>query len=253
MSQNGAPTTVLLHGWGSHSDIWEPVMPAIGRQLSATCVDLPGHGSFRDFAADWTLENVSRELLTRLPDGPFWCIGWSLGAQLALALARQVPARIKGLVLVSATPRFVAAADWPHGMASPVLQGFYEDLASEPQRTLERFASLQLGKQVQRERLRLIRELMFRHPLPDQASLAGGLAVLRDTDWRPVLNEINQPALVLYGDRDRLVPPAASESLAAALPRGRARCIEGAAHMPFLTHESQWSQAVLEFIGEFES
>lgn len=252
--QNSRTPTVMLHGWGSHAGIWQPVLPAISGELDVTCADLPGHGSFRDFSSPWTLQNVATELLKRLPSTPAWWVGWSLGGQIALSIARHAPARVKGLVLVSVSPRFVSGGDWPHGMAPETLQAFHDDLSREPLGTLERFASLQLGSQVERERLRTIRDLLlFRQLPPDPDSLAGGLNVLRDTDWRPVLSEIAQPTLVIYGDRDRLVPAAAGEALAAALPRARTRCIEGAAHMPFLTHEKQWAQALLEFIGESES
>ncbi len=62
-----------------------------------------------------------------------------------------------------------------------------------------------------------------------------GLAILEQTDLRPILPTLDIPALIIHGGRDRLVPPAAGAYLAAALPRARLRELPHAGHAPFLS------------------
>ncbi len=39
-----APDLVLLHGWGLHSVVWDPVVPALLQHFQVTVIDLPGMG-----------------------------------------------------------------------------------------------------------------------------------------------------------------------------------------------------------------
>ena len=39
-------------------------------------------------------------------------VGWSMGGSFALDLALEFPEKVKGLVLVAATPRMMEAANW---------------------------------------------------------------------------------------------------------------------------------------------
>jgi pimeloyl-ACP methyl ester carboxylesterase len=80
--------------------------------------------------------------------------------------------------------------------------------------------------------------------------LAAGLAVLAGADLRGELSKVKQPALVLHGAHDRIVPPAAARRLAAALPNARFRLLRACAHAPFLSQPSRVAQALREFFDE---
>ena len=57
-----------------------------------------------------------------------------------------------------------------------------------------------------------------------------------------------QPSLVISGSRDTLAPPAAGRWLADRLPDARFASIEGAAHVPFLSHPDPFMAALESFL-----
>ena len=112
-------------------------------------------------------------------------------------------------------------------------------------------ASLQMrGSDQEREVLALLRDDLFSRGEPDLGALQSGLDILRDSDLRGALPEIGQPALVLAGERDTLIPHQATKYLAERLANGRLATIKGAAHAPFLSHTDEFVRHLLDFMGE---
>lgn len=240
------PELVLVHGWGLHGGIWAQLPQRLARRFRVTVVDLPGHGRSPP-AARMDLEGIA-DALAALAEAPAQWLGWSLGGMLALALARRHPQRVRALVLVGTTPRFVQGPDWAHGMAGEVFAEFARGLEQDYRATLLRFLSLQAGGgEAGRAVIRQLRSAMFRHGAPQPAALRAGLAILRDTDLRAALPAIGVPALVLHGSHDRLTPPAAGAYLAAELPDARCQVFGGAGHAPFLTEPEAFAAAIEAF------
>ena len=106
------------------------------------------------------------------------------------------------------------------------------------------------GSEHERALLAELRGLLFSRGKPDQATLHGGLEILCDTDMRAGLGDIAQAALVIAGERDTLTPAAASAYLAQAMPNARLAEIQGAAHVPFLSHSDLFVKHVTEFMNE---
>ena len=99
----------------------------------------------------------------------------------------------------------------------------------------------------QKALLQQLRQTLLAAPVPSGDALAGGLAILRDTDLREELRHLTQPALVLHGALDTLTPPAAGAWLAATLPRVRHIELARAAHAPHLSHAEEVAAAVGRF------
>lgn len=249
--QSGAGADiVLIHGWGLHGGIFSSLVEQLAGEFRVTRVDLPGHGRSSAVDHHFDLGNTA-DLLAKLVGKPAIWLGWSLGALVALTLASRYPAAVKALVLVSATPRFVSSDDWSHAMAPETLAGFASDLSKDYQATLDRFLSLQIGKERNsRELIRRLREQVLQHGEPDPLVLAAGLDILRDADLRPQLAAIKQPALVVNGGRDRLTPPAAGEYLARHLANGQYLLFENAGHAAFLSHQQEFTTRLKEFLHE---
>lgn len=228
------PALVLLHGWGAHAGVWGELALRLGADVSVQAPDLPGHGTAPALAtAD------AGELIDQLAAAaPVRCMvaGWSLGAQLALAWAHRHPQQVAGLVLLAATPRFVGATDWPHGMAAADFARFAASLEHDPAGTLRRFRLLQTqGDAHAREVLRRFDAALAERPMPAPQALKQTLDWLRITDLRNNLPGIGQPVLVLHGAEDRLAPAAAAEFLTARLPQARLELLDGVAHVPFVS------------------
>jgi pimeloyl-[acyl-carrier protein] methyl ester esterase len=235
-------------------------------------VGLPGHGYSKGKDAGWvercdthrlqhsahdgyrSAQPILRDIVDALSaqfDEPLTVCGWSLGGQIALRWAQRYPEQVRRLVLVASTPCFARRADWPCAMPAGTLAEFGEALQLDYAQTLRRFLALQVrGSEQERELLATLRGTLFSHGEPDLGALQLGLEILRDCDLRSILPDIRQPALVIAGERDTLTPLQASEYLASHLAGARLATIRGAAHAPFLSHQAEFSEHVMNFLNE---
>jgi len=241
---------VLLHGWGMNAAVWEGLPTSLTAGWQLCRIELPGHGASpfeprHDSCAAW-----ADACLESAPERAVW-IGWSLGGLIALEAALRAPERISALILLTATPRFVRAPAWAAAMEAKVLAQFHDGLLADPAGTLLRFLALQVrGSEGARDSLRTLRRELAQHPAPVPAALALGLDLLRDTDLRQGVAALACPTLWLFGQRDTLVPAAASEGIACLLPQARRQVIAGAAHAPFLSHPEETGEAIVRFLRE---
>lgn len=239
---------VLLHGWAMHGGIFAPLVAPLSRHFELHLVDLPGHGHSRGSTLSIDPAACAAALVQQLPRAPW--LGWSLGGLVAMhaALADQSP--VTGLIAVAASPRFVAARDWPHGVDASVFARFGDGLANDYRATVDRFLALEAqGSDHMREELRLLRELVYARGEPDPRVLVDGLAVLENEDLRAGLDRLPVPSLWIAGRRDRLVTWQAMQAAAALCPAGGFACIAGGGHAPFLTHADAVAAAVVDFVG----
>ena len=244
------PPLVLLHGWAMHSGAWGPLPPRLARRYRVHAVDLPGHGHSAPLPA-FTLDGVVAALEAAFAPSaqPLTVVGWSLGGLIAMRWALAQPACVTRLVLIAATPRFVAREDWPHALSAETLARFGDELHVAWKPTVERFLALQVhGSEHGRATLALMREQLFARGEPSPGMLAGALAVLAGTDLRRDLAALAQPTLVVAGSRDTLILPGAGAWLAEHLPDAKCVSISGAGHAPFLSHPEAFAAAVEAFL-----
>jgi pimeloyl-[acyl-carrier protein] methyl ester esterase len=242
----GAPL-VLLHGWAMHAGIFAPLVQRLEVDFELHLVDLPGHGRSRDAALPLTLAGAADAVRAVVPARALW-LGWSLGGLVALHAAATAPAAVRGLAMVAANPRFVAAADWPHGMPAAVFHGFAADLQRDYRGTLDRFLMLEAqGSAHMREELRLLRAEAFAHGEPPTAALCDGLELLESTDLRAALPTLPMPTLWIAGRRDRLVSPDAMRAARDATSEGVFELVASGGHAPFLTQPDDVAVAIRRF------
>lgn len=244
-STGAGPDLFLVHGWGMNAAVWDGLRDHLRADYRVTCVDLPGHGRSTTAGA-FDLDSATTALLAAAPARATW-IAWSLGGMLALRAASRAPDRFAGLALVTTSPRFVQAPDWPHAVESSVLEQFLDGLQEDFRATLNRFLALQVrGSEAAGPTLRELRERLFAHGDPDPVALASGLAVLRDTDLRTGLSRLPVPLHFIMGERDTLMPARAVTQL----PGITVDVIEGAGHAPFLSHPRAFLDALLPFLQQ---
>lgn len=243
---------VLLHGWGMHGGVWSDVRDQLSREYCVHVVDLPGMGYSKPIAP-YDLPHLADALAIELP-GNATVIGWSLGGQIAIRLALDHPRQVGRLALVGSTPRFVTAEDWQAAVAPEVFRQFASQVASDYHETMTRFLGLQaFGGEASRTLLRELKERFFARPAPHTAVLQDALDILLDTDLRTQLPRLEQPVLLIHGNRDTLAPADASRWMATQLPNARLHVIEGASHAPFLSHPDTFMQTLQAFLKETHS
>ena len=108
------PPLVLLHGWGWHSGIWEPIAPYLSQYYQLFLIDLPGCGQspliFQD-DKDYTCENLAAAFFEVVPAEATW-LGWSLGGMLAWWIAIHFPRKVTRLITVATSPKFLSEKEW---------------------------------------------------------------------------------------------------------------------------------------------
>jgi len=240
------PHLLLLHGWAMHGGIFAPLLPHLQRHFKVRCIDLPGHGSQQRSTVPLEFSPFWQSLLPTLGQ-PVYVLGWSLGGLFALHGALAFPVYVKGLIVLNASPSFVARPDWPQGMPAAVFRQFAADLAQDYDGTLRRFFMLEAqGSEQLRADLRRLQANAFEFGRPDPEVLRQGLYLLESTDLRAQLPQLHVPSLWLGGRRDRLVNPAAMKA-AAEMAGGDFQCDEHGGHAPFLTHPEAAADAIRMF------
>ncbi|QFU74256.1 malonyl-[acyl-carrier protein] O-methyltransferase BioC [Halioglobus maricola] len=199
---------VLLHGWGANREVWRPLLAYLRSWANVTLLDLPGLAPDCD-GLQPELDALLDSILEATPQRAVY-LGWSLGGQLALALAERAENRVEAVITLCSNPRFVADENWP-GMAAPELAEFQAACAADPRRTLRRFDSLQVaGALVPRP---LLRALQASRPAETSDALGTGLSWLATLDQRIVLSGLQIPHLHLLAANDQLHPPGLAEAL----------------------------------------
>ena len=236
---------VFLPGWCLGRGPLNAAVDALQGQI----FDLPGYGAaplIADFYA------AADTIAARLQPGATLC-GWSLGAQLALAVAARAPEKVGKLLLVAGTASFVQRDGWPHAMPPEMLAefaaGIAAGIAADVEAMLPRFVGGfnrgdARGKEVTRQLLDLA------DPRPPAATLAAGLAWLRDVDLRPVAPQVKAPTLLIHGANDPLMPLAAADALAALIPGAQLAVFAECAHAPFLPRPDDFLARAQAFLNE---
>lgn len=179
-------------------------------------------------------------------------IASSWGGAVALELAASQPERVARLVLAAPASPFFR----PNG---------YQRLLMR--RPLARCAA-GLLRRVPRRWYQAGLRRMWAAPRPlDPAVVRGYLQPLRSPelsrvlpgfvaewrrDWRALagrLAGVRQPTLLIWGDRDRVVPLACAEPLRAALPHAHLHVLRGAGHLSFEEQPRRFNRAVLDFLA----
>ena len=206
--------------------------------------DLPGYGNaplITDFYA------AADDIALRLETGTT-LIGWSLGAQLAIAIAARAPEKVGKLVLIAGTTSFIQRAGWPHAMPPEVLAEFTTGVAADIEAMLPRFVG-GFNRGDTRAKAVTLELLKLADPRPPSITLATGLNWLRDVDLRPLAPQIKAPTLLMHGANDPLMPLAAAEALAALIPGAELAVFAECAHAPFLSQPEAFNARLSTFIN----
>ena len=232
---------VFLPGWCVGRG---PELAAVDA-LKGIFLDLPGYRDsplIADFYA--AADNIAARLQLRTH-----LCGWSLGAQMALAIAARAPEKVGKLVLIAGTVSFVQRAGWPHAMPPEMLAEFAANVATDIEAILPRFVGgFNRGDARAKEVTRILLDLA--DPLPPAATLATGLGWLRDVDLRPLAPLVTAPTLLVHGANDPLMPLAAAEALAALIPGARLATFADCAHAPFISRPEEFLERVQAFLNE---
>lgn len=247
---------VLLHGTSSSLHTWDGWVAALAGERRVIRVDLPGFGLTGPTPdGDYTIASYVRfmgELLARL--GIEHCVlaGNSFGGQVAWETALALsPSRVVKLVLVDAAGyplepesmpvafhvaqvpllRDLMQVTLPRGMVESSLRNVYGDPSRVTPALVDRYFAL-----TTREGNREALVQRFR-----QAPHGPGHERIR---------ELRVPTLILWGERDRLIPPSHAERFHRDIAGSRLVVLPGLGHTPHEEDPAASVAAVQRFLAE---
>lgn len=228
--------------------MWRPLLPGLRPWADITLLDLPGCAPGNAGAGTPALSQLLAGIFDASPEQAVY-VGWSLGGQLAMALASQASQRVAGLVTICSNPSFVASEDWP-GVDAAVFGEFRDAIHADPQGALRRFDSLQAAGSLRpRQMLRLLQRLG--RPAGTR-ELAAGLGWLEALDLRETLSRLVQPQLHVLAQKDALVPAAVSGFIEARLTgaaRAEVKVMQQTSHLAPLEAPVELAREIHGFLG----
>ncbi len=230
-----APAIILIHGFGSSLLTWDAWADRLEGSYRVVRFDLPGFGlTGVDPTGDYSdtrAGQIIAGLMDRLGLRRATIAGSSLGGRVAWVFAAEHPERVDKLILIS-----------PDGFASPGLEyGKKPDVPLMmrplpyvlPRPMLRASLAPAYGdpKHLTEDRVRVYYDMMLapgvRRAVIDRMA--------QDVRQDPVarLRTIKAPTLLLWGERDGMIPFANAADYAAALPDATVAALPGLGHVPF--------------------
>ena len=258
------PVILLIHGMAGSSRTWLEVMRLLARDYTVIAPDLLGHGESAKPIADYSLGAYAsglRDLLVgALGIESATLVGQSLGGGVAMQLAYQHPELCERLVLVGSGGLGREVSPVLRAMALPGADYLMPVL-------FPRFAR-RAGERV----------IAFFHDrgvrAPHIAEVWSAYASLTETPnrhafvrtVRAVIDPGGQtvsardrlylaeavPTLIVWGDRDDIIPVAHAHAAHELLPGSRLEIFEGAGHFLHVEQPLRFADLLRDFVGHSE-
>lgn len=233
-----APAVILLHGLGASLHTWEPWAQALSASQRVIRYDLPGFGLTGPDPTGTYTDARGLQVLVALMDKlgleRASLIGNSMGGRLAWAFAAKHPARVAKLVLISpdgfespgyaygkaaTVPAVVKLMQYtlPKSMLRMSLAPAYADPARLSDAAVSRYYDLLLGPKVRGAMIARMEQTILEHPEP----------------W---LRAIKAPTLLVWGDKDAMIPISNAADYLRAIPGSELAQLPGLGHVP---HEEE--------------
>jgi pimeloyl-ACP methyl ester carboxylesterase len=246
-----APAVVLIHGFGSSLQTWDGWVSGLARAHRVIRFDLPGNGLSPPDPAGTYTDDRSIELLIALMDRMdirrATVVGHSIGGRIAWTFAARHPMRVDRLVLVA--PDGFASPGFGYGKAPevPALFGIMRYVLPKPLLRMNLEPAYADSRHVAPALVDRYHDLI-RAPGARQAML-DRLRQTVLTEPVPILSTIPAPTLLLWGERDALIPFANAADYLAALPDARLASFPTAGHLPQEEAATESLGALLGFLG----
>src|SRR4051812_44235144 len=257
-SGDGDPV-LLVHGLGGQWQNWLENIPRLAESRRVVAMDLPGFGLTPepDDDDDVTITRYGRwvnALADRLELAKVDLVGNSMGGYIAAEVAIQFPERVSRLVLVSA-----AGISSAEVLEAPIL-------------TIGRMAAALAANSVSRYRYLAARPitrhlslaLVARHPRLLKADLAyegffkgagkpgfdDALRASLDYDFRDRLSDVKVPTLIVWGERDSIIPTRDADEFERLIEDSRKVVMKDCGHIPMAERPQSFNDLLVEFLDE---
>ena len=241
---------VMLHGLGASLHTWEPWAQALARDFRVIRFDMPGAGlSPPDSSNDYSDGRMIALLLALMRDRQLESIdliGHSMGGRIAWRFAADQPDRLRRLILVAPdgfaspgfeyntppeVPLFMEAMRYflPEFMFAANVEASYANPGRLTDQTLQRYYDLVLAPGNRAALLERTRQTRLLPPAP-------------------ILATIMAHTLLIWGERDLMIPFSNADDYLAHLPNAGLVSYPGLGHVPHEEAPNKVLPAVVAFL-----
>lgn len=243
-------TLLLLTGIGYATWAWQRQLPEFSRRYRTVAFDSRGVGRSDKPDERYTIELCAEDALAVLDavgSRPAHVLGFSMGGYVALTLALRHPDAVRSLVLVA------TSCGGPDSLGVPeaTLEAWGEAAHLSPEEFARRTMPLAFAPgwaTAHPEEFEAALAARLAHPTPAFAWRRQFVACAEFLAEGIDAESIRQPALVLHGTLDRIVPLENSFLLARRLPRAELAILEEAGHLALLERPADVNRRILEFL-----
>ncbi|MBC7657256.1 MAG: alpha/beta hydrolase [Frankiaceae bacterium] len=248
---------LLLHGTSSSLHTWEPWAKVLREKHRVISVDLPGYGLTGPFPdGDYRLAHYTRfigELLDRLDVRHAVVAGNSFGGQVAIELALATPARVDKLILVDALAYPRDSTSVPIGFRIAQMPGLnFLMQYMLPRRIVEDSVRNVMGDPSKVTPALVDRYFAMTVRAGNRASLPARFTFLPTERSAARIVRISKPTLILWGGRDRLIPPNNADRLHRDIAGSQLLVFPALGHVPQEEDPVGTVAAALRFLGPAE-
>ncbi len=241
---------VLLHGFPFDLRIWNAQLDSLSNRFRVIAPDFPGFGRSpvaRPFSIV-SLADEIRQLLIQIDALPCVLGGLSMGGYVALAFESQYPGDLLGLMLIDTR----AEADSPEGRQNR--NKMIELVRASGSRAIaDQMLPKLLADTADQRRPGIVANLrQIMEACPAQ-TIQDALTAMRDRDdYRPRLQSIRVPTLLVAGEEDGLTPPSLAKETASRIPCSHVAIIPESGHMTPMEQPALLSEAIGRFLAAIE-
>lgn len=240
---DAATPVVLVHGFGGDLDNWLFNTERLAEGRRAYALDLPGHGeAAKEVAGFEDLASALRGFFAAQDIRRAHIVGHSLGGGVALRVAAAHPDLVTSLTLVD-----------PIGLGEEINQDYVTGFVEAGSRR-ELKGVLQLLFADKELVTRQLVDDVLKYKRKDGVdvalrTLAADMAAegRQRIDLRAELEGLTCPVLVVWGERDEIIPARHAEGLPAGV---RVEVLEGRGHSPHMEAASELNRLIGGFIEE---
>ena len=240
---------VLIHGYPFNQSLWNEQVAVLSTSYRVIAPDLRGFGESDTSGGPATMNRMAQDVallmnhlgITRATIG-----GLSMGGYVALAFYKQLPSRVRALILAD-TRAQADTEEAKQTRAQQAEKALTEGMAGIADMMLPKLLTPETVSK-RPEIVKRVRDMMLKTKPEGAAAALRGMAE-RD-DQRDLLPKISTPTLILVGAEDALTPVTDSENMHSAIPDSRLVVLENAGHVSNLERTDEFNQALLDFLKE---
>jgi len=239
-SAGQGPAILILHGWGGSSDSWIKTSEILAKNgFKVICPDFPGFGKSKTPKEPWEVSNYVNfidELVKKTINEPFFLLAHSFGGRVAIKFAINFPQKLRKLILCNSagikpkpdlkTKIIFCLAKIGNAIFTPKPLTRFKDGAQN------------------------LFYLFLRHKdyVKADGTMKETMKKVVEEDLLPLLPQIKTKTLIVWGQRDKLVPIKYAYIFKEKIKNSELKILPKIGHSPHLEVPEKLTKVIIQFL-----